>query len=233
MYSYSDNTNILRQHYRFGDRALGEDGSKREVNDTMRDFPAGIFIVFVPLVFSLMGGLIILGQIPWFLGAYNYLRGTPSPIDQTALALLGSDLTRLAVLISAITGMMIGSFLFRFITKKLDIVRREGEVELGRASYFVLFAWWTVGMWPFFSVNLLVQSLHGFTSRFVTDIGIFLMAGYFLGYAIPVMMKYARLVWHAESIDSRVIMTELRRGSGLVKSVQKLTMRVVHDGPDP
>ena len=212
---------------------MGEDGSKREVNDTMRDFPAGIFIVFFPLVFSLMGGLIILGQIPWFLGAYNYLRGAPSPIDQTALALLGSDLTRLVVLISAISGMMIGSLLSRFITKKFDVVRREGEVDLGRGIYFVFMAWWTVVMWPFFSINLLIQSLHEFTSRFVTDIGIFLMAGYFLGYAIPVMMKYARLVRHAGSIDSRVKVTELRRGSGLVMLLQKMTMRVVHDGPDP
>jgi len=112
-------------------------------------------------------------------------------------------------------------------------VRKEGEVDLGRGIYFVFIAWWTVVMSPFFSVNLLVQSLHGFTSRFVTDIGFFLMAGYFLGYAIPVMMKYARLVWYAGSIDSRVIMTELRQGNGLVKWLQKLTMRVVHDGPDP
>jgi len=85
---------------------LGEDDSKREVKDTVRDYPAGIYIVLLPLLFSLMGCLIILGQIPWLLGAYNYLRGAPSPIDQTALALLGSDLTRLAVLISAITGMI-------------------------------------------------------------------------------------------------------------------------------
>ena len=212
---------------------MGEDDSKREVNDTMRDYPAGIYVVLLPLLFSLMGCLIILGRIPSLLGAYNYLRGAPSPLDQTALALLGSDLTRLAVLISAISGMMIGLFLSRFITKKFDVVRREGEVDLGRGIYFVFFAWWTVVMWPVFSVNLLDQSLHGFTSRFVTDIGFFLMAGYFLGYAIPVMMKYARLVWYAESIDSRVKVTELRRGSGLVMLLQKLTMRVVHDGPDP
>ncbi len=199
----------------------------------MRDFPAGIFIVIVPLVFSLMGGIIILGRIPWFLGAYNYLRGAHSPIDQTALALLGSDLTRMVVLISAISGMIIGSLLSRFITKKFDVVRREGEVDLGRGIYFVFFAWYLVVMWPFFSVNLLIQSLHEFTSSFVTDIGIFLMAGYFLGYAIPVMIKYARLVRHAGSIDSRVKVTELRRGSGLVMLLQKMTMRVVHDGPDP
>ncbi len=211
---------------------LGEDDSKREVNETMRDYHAGIFVVFTPLLCFLFGSL-VLSQIPWLLGAYNYLRGAPSPIDQVALALLGSDLARISVLVSATIGIMIGSFLSRFATKKLDIVRREGEVELGRGFYFFSFAWFTVVALPFFSLTLLDMSLHLVSSRFMTDIGLFLMAGYFLGYAIPVMLKYASLVRHAGSIDSRIMMTELRRGRGLVMLLQKLTMRIVHDGPDP
>ena len=211
---------------------LGENDSKHEINETMRDYPAGILVAVTPLLFSLMSCVLIY-LIPWLLGAYNYLRGAPSPIDQAALALLGSDLTRLVVLLSAITGLMIGLFLSRFVTKKLDIVRREGEVEFGRGLYLVLCGWWTLVMTPFFSINLLDASLHLVSSKFITDLGIFLMAGYFLGYAIPVMMKYTRLVLQARSIDSRVIMTELRRGSGRVKLLQKMTMRIVYDGPDP
>jgi len=211
---------------------LGENDSKHEMNETIQDYPAGIFVALTPLLFSLMSCVLIY-LIPWLLGAYNYLRGAPSPIDQAALALLGSDLTRLVVLLSAITGLMIGLFLSRFVTKKLDIVRREGEVEFGRGLYLVLCTWWTWVTTPFFSINLLDMSLHVVSSSFITNIGIFLMTGYFLGYAIPVIMKYTRLVLHAGSIGSRVIMTELRRGSGRVKLLQKMTIRIVHDGPDP
>ena len=137
------------------------------------------------------------------------------------------------VIIATIIGIMIGSLLSTIITKRFDIVRKEGEVEFGRGLDLVYFAWWTWVVIPVFSVNLLDLSLHVSSSRFMTDLGFFLMAGYFLGYAIPVMIKYARLVLYAGSIDSRVNMTELRRGSGLVMLLQKMTMRIVYDGPDP
>ncbi len=206
--------------------------SKREVKETIRNYPAGIYFVFFPLLCILIGCL-VLGVLPLFLGAYNYLMGAPSPIDLAALAILGSDLTRLVVLISAIIGIMIGSFLSTIITKKLDIVRREGEVEFGRGLYLVSFGWWTLVAIPVSFVNLLDMLIHGITSRFVTDLSYFLMAGYFLGYAIPVMFKYSRLVLHAGSIDSRVKMTILSRGSGRVRLLQKMALKVVHDGPDP
>ncbi len=206
--------------------------SKREVKETIRNYPAGIYFVFFPLLCILIGCL-VLGYLPWLLGAYNYLMGAPSPIDLAALAILGSDLTRLVVLISAIIGIMIGSFLSTIITKKLDIVRREGEVEFGRGLYLVYFGWWTLVVTPVSFVSLLDMLIHGIISRFVTDLGFFLMTGYFLGYAIPVMFKYARLVLHAGSIDSRVKMTILRRGSGRVRLLQKMALKVVHDGPDP
>lgn len=211
---------------------MGEDDSKREVNETMRDYPTGIFFVLFPMLCFLIGCL-VLGRLPWLLGAYNYLRGAPSPIDLAALAILGSDLIRLVVLISTIIGIMTGSFLSTIITNKFDIVRKGGVAEFDRGLYLVSFTWWTLVVIPVFSVNLLDMLLHGITSQFVTDLGSFLMAGYFIGYAIPVMIKYARLVLQTDSIDSRVKMTILRQGSGRVMLVQGMTLRVVHDGPDP
>ena len=211
---------------------MGEDDSKPEVNEKLYDFPAGIFFVFFPLLCILLGCL-FLSTLPWLLGAYNYLMGASSPIDLAALAVLGSDLTRLVILISTIIGIMIGSLLSTIITKKFDIVRREGEAEFGRGLYMVSFFWFTLVMLPVSIVSSLDMALQEFTSRFVTDLGYFLIAGYFLGYAILVMIKYVRLVLYAGSIDGRVIMTILHRGSGRVKVVQRMTLEVVHDGPDP
>ncbi|MHA1576310.1 MAG: hypothetical protein ACTSU3_03005 [Candidatus Thorarchaeota archaeon] len=211
---------------------MGEDDSKPEVNEKLYDFPAGIFFVFFPLLCFLLGCL-VLSTLPMLLGAYNYLMGAPSQIDLAALAVLGSDLTRLVILISTIIGIMIGSLLSTIVTKKFDIVRREGEAEFGRGLYMVSFAWWTLVVIPVSFVNLLDMLIHGITSRFVTDLGYFLMAGYFLGYAILVMIKYVRLVLYAGSSDARVKMTVIHRGSGRVKLIHKMTLEVVHDGPDP
>lgn len=211
---------------------MGEDDSKPDVNEKLYGLPAGIFFVLFPLLCFLLGCL-ILGTLPWLLGAYNYLMGAPSPIDLAALAVLGSDLTRLVILISTIIGIMIGSLLSTIITKKFDIVRREGEAEFGPGLYMVSFLWFILVTIPVSIVNLLDMLIHGITSRFVTDLGYFLMAGYFLGYAIPVMIKYVRLVLYAGSSDARVKMTVFDRGSGRVKLIHKMTLEVVHDGPDP
>jgi hypothetical protein len=87
--------------------------------------------------------------------SYNYLRGSRSPIDQVLLALLGSDLSGLVILASSIIGMMIGLFLSRFVTTKLDVVRKEGEVMLSARMYVVLFGYWWFLILPFSMIHIL------------------------------------------------------------------------------
>jgi len=113
--------------------------------------------------------------------SYNYLRGSRSPIDQVVLALLGSDLSRLVILASSIIGMIIGLFLSRFVTTKLDVVRKEGEVMLSARMYVVLFGWWWFLILPFSMICILEVIAYGLpTNHFLKDLGFILTAGYSL-----------------------------------------------------
>ncbi len=123
---------------------IRKDDSEQKADEMEKFLPPGLVFVFFPALMSLLGAL-ILTQLPRLIGAYNYLRGSSSLIDQSALTLLGSDLTRIAVFTSCIIGMGIGLYLFRFVTTKLDVVRKEGETEIS-VRMFLLF---------YFSGNLL------------------------------------------------------------------------------
>ena len=209
------------------------DGSEQKVDELERFLPPGLFFLFFPALLSFLG-VLILTQLPWLIGAYNYLRGAPSPFDQTILALLGSDLSRLVVLTSSIIGMMIGLFLVRFVTRKIDVVRKEGETELSTRMYFALLVWFVFPLWLFSSISLLEMIVYGSpTSHFLSNLGFFMMAGYFLAYSIPVLSKYVILVLHARSIDSQVVLIGLRSGSGFKRRFQNLTLSVIPEGPDP
>lgn len=212
---------------------LRKDGSEQKVDEMERFLPPGIVFVVFPVLLSLLG-VFVMAQLPRLLGQYNYLRGAPSPIDQTALVLLGSDLTRIVVLVSCTIGMMIGLYLSRFVTTKIDVVKKEGEVELSTRMYFSLLLWFVFPLWLQSTIYLLEMNIYGYpTSSFLSDLCIFLMASYFLGYAIPVLLKYASLVLYAGSIDSQVVLVGLQSGSGFKKRFQCLTLRVIPDGPDP
>jgi hypothetical protein len=224
---------ILREEYGLGDRMLGEDGLDQKVDEMEKFLPPSIVFVFLPALLSLFG-ILILTQLPWLIGQYNYLRGASSPIDQSTLVLLGSDLARLAVLTSSIIGMMIGLFLVRFVTRKLDVVRKEGKAELGARMYFALFVWWMLLSLPYDAISLLDSVVYGpSSSHFLSDLRWFTNAGYFLAFAIPVLLKYVLLVLHAKSIDSRVILIGLRSGSRFKRRFQYLTLGVTPSGPDP
>ena len=212
---------------------LGEDDSKSEVNEKLYDFSAGILFLLFPIIISLIWGILFIVQLPLLLGADNYLGNAPSPIDVAAFAILGSDLARLVVLISTIISLLFGIFLSTIVTKKFDIVRRDGATEFGRGLYLFSFSWYLLFLTPVYIINYLDRTLQEFTSQFVSSLGDFLMAGYFLGYAILVMIKYVRLVLYADSSDGRVKTTVIHRGSGRVKLIHKMTLEVVHDGPDP
>jgi len=126
---------------------------------------------------------------------------------------------------------MIGLFLSRFVTTKLDVVRKEGEVMLSARMYVVLFGYWWFLILPFSMIHILEVIVYGIfsTSHFLMHLGVSLVAGYSLAFAIPVLLKYLLLVLHAKSIDSRVKLVEFRRGSGFIKRLQYMTLKVVPD----
>ncbi len=222
--------NILREEYGFGDRMFGEDGSDKELDEMERFLSPGIFFVLFPLLFSVAGVFFLTSNLRTVM-SYNYLRGSRSPIDQVLLALLGSDLSGLVILASSIIGMMIGLFLSRFVTTKLDVVRKEGEVMLSARMYVVLFGYWWFLILPFSMIHILDSIIHGIfsTSHFLKDLNFILNAGYYLAFAIPVLLKYVLLVLHAKSNDSRVKWVEFRRGSGFIKRLQYVVLKVVPD----
>jgi len=113
-------------------------------------------------------------------------------------------------------------------------VKKEGEAELSKRLELFLLLWWMFPLWPTSTVSLLDMILNGFyTSHFLSDLGFFMMAGYFLGYSIPVILKYALLILHTSSIDSKIILVGLPSGSGFKKRFQSLTLKIIHEGPDP
>ncbi|MFQ5834191.1 MAG: hypothetical protein ACE5H4_15920 [Candidatus Thorarchaeota archaeon] len=222
---------ILREEYVHGDRMRRENGLEQRGVETERFLPPGLFFLFFPALLSLLG-VLILTQLPWLIMSYNYLRGFSSPIDQAALALLGSDLARLAVLSSSIIGMMIGLLLFRSVSTKLDTVREKGEAELGVGMYLALFAWWNFLLLPFYAVSLLESVAYGPTSsHFLSDLHWFANAGYLLAFAIPVLVKYVLLFLHAKSIGSRVTLISFRSGTGTEKRFPYVAVRVIPDSP--
>ncbi|TFG99314.1 hypothetical protein E4H12_03215 [Candidatus Thorarchaeota archaeon] len=212
---------------------IRNDSSEQKVGEMKRYLPPGLLFVIFPALLSLLG-VFILSQLPWLIGAYNYLRGASSPIDQSALALLGSDLARIAVLISGIVGMVIGLYLSRFPTAKIDVARREGEARISVRMFLALLLLWEIFVIPNIAIGLLDSFFNGFlTSHFLSDLCWFMAAGYFLAYSIPVLIKYGFLVMHARSIDSKIELIELRSGNGFIKRFQCLILRVIYDGPDP
>ncbi|MGY5853983.1 MAG: hypothetical protein RTU92_10485 [Candidatus Thorarchaeota archaeon] len=213
---------------------LGKDGSEQKAEVMERNLPPSIIIVLFPSIFCFVSILILTGYLPRLVLQYNYLRGLPSPIDQTILALLGSDLSRLVVFTSISIGIIIGLFLSHFLTTKLDVVRKEGEVVLSSRIYAVLFAWWMFSILPFSVISFLEMIIYGSpTSHFLSDVSFSVLVGYSLAFAIPVLLKYVHLVLHTKSTDSRVTLIEHRSGTGFIKRVNYLTLRVIHDGPDP
>ena len=212
---------------------IRNDSLEQEDDEMKKILPPSILFVFFPALLSLLG-VFILAQLPWLIGAYNYLQGRPSPIDQSALALLGSDLTRIAVLISGIVGIVIGLYLSRFVTTKLDVARKEGETGISGRMYFALISWWSFLTSPILLIGLLDSVVNGTpTSRFLRDLGWYLAAGAFLAFSIPVMVKYVQLMLSASSTSSQVILVGRQTGSGFKKRLQDITLRVIYDGPDP
>ncbi|NHI84339.1 MAG: hypothetical protein EAX81_08575, partial [Candidatus Thorarchaeota archaeon] len=203
---------------------VGGDASEQRAVEMEKVLHPSIIIVLFPVICIFMAAL-FLTTLPWLIGAYNYLRGMSSPIDQAVLALLGSDSSRLVVLASCIIGVIIGLYLSHFVTTKLDVLKREGKAELGMGMYIALFSWWMFPLFPVSTISSLEMIIYGSPmSHFLSDLGYFMMAGYFLGYSIPVLWKYAFLALYTSSIDSQIILVGLPKGSGSKRRFQSLTL---------
>jgi hypothetical protein len=131
-------------------------------NKTVKGVPLDLLFVLFPLIFSLLGGLILSWLLVTLPGYYNYLRGSQSPIDQYILASLGSDLSRVIVLLCAVIGIIVGSLLARLVINKINTVKREGEVILSTTFYFFSLFWWTCAMIPNATISLVEMSLIRF-----------------------------------------------------------------------
>jgi hypothetical protein len=211
---------------------LGEDSELANEDETVNDIPPSFVFVLFPLIFSFIGGLILFWTLVTLPIYYNYLRGCQSPLDRYILALLGSDLSRGAVLLCAVIGIIIGSFLARFVTKKIDAVKKEGEVILSTKMYLFAFFWWQCASVPQAIISLIEINLVGFyTSWFLRDISFALMCGYFVSFGVPVLFKYFYLLWYANSIDSQVKLVGVRGGTGRIKPVRWTVMKIIPIGP--
>ncbi len=130
--------------------------------------------------------------------------------------------------------MVLGLYLSRFVTTKLDVVRKEGETGITQRMYIALLFWAPFLLLPIQEIWTLDMLIYGPpTSKFLSDLSIFLMAGGFAAFAIPILLKYLILVMHARSIDSQVELVGYQIGSGFKRRFQNLTLRVIYDGPDP
>ena len=224
---------MLRNEYEHGDSMLRNDNPEQKVDEMKGFLPPSFLFLVIPALLSLLG-IFVLGQLPWLIGAYNYLQGAQSPIDQSVLSLLGSDVTRIAVLISGVVGMVIGLYLSRFATTKLDVARKEGETGISVRMYFALLCGWSFFASAVQIIGMLDSIVNGYaTSGFLRDIGWYLIAGAFLAFSIPVMVKYAQLMLSASSTSSKVILVGRQSRSGIRKQFQDITLRIVYDGPDP
>lgn len=211
---------------------LRNDGSEHKFGE-MEKFliPNLVFMVF-PALLSFLGAL-ILTQLFGLIGAYNYLRGSSSPIDQSALVLLGSDLTRIVIFSSCIIGMVIGLYLSRSVTTKLDVVKKEGETEISVRMFLALLFSWEFFILPILAIWVLDRVVYGFhTSNFLSNLSYFTLSGLIVAFSIPVLLKYGLLFLHTRSIDSRVTLIEHRSGNGFIK-VKNYTLKVIRNGPDP
>ena len=210
-------------------------GENREItneNKIVKGIPPGFLFVLFPLILSLLGGIILSWSLVTLPIYYNYLRGSQSLIDQYILALLGSDLSRVVVLLFAVTGIIIGLILVRLVTKKIDIVKREGVVILSAKFYIFCFFWWTCATIPDATISLIERSLVGFhTSWFLRDIRFAIMSGYFVAFGVPILLNYFLLLRYANSIDSQVTVVTVQEGNGLIKPVRQTILKLVRSGP--
>ena len=131
-----------------------------------------------------------------------------------------------------VIGIVIGSFLARFVTKKIDIVKREREVILSTKLYLFAFFWWQCASLPQAMITLIEINLVGFyTSWFLRDISYAIMCGYFVAFGVPVLLKYFLLLRYANSIDSQVKLVGVKGGTGRIKPIKWTVLKLTPIGP--
>jgi hypothetical protein len=215
---------------------LGENRDTANENENGTEFPlppSFLFVLF-PLPLGIAGGLILFWILTSLPITYNYLRGAPSPIDEYVLALLGSDLSRIVVVFFAVIGVVVGSLLSYFVIKKLNFVKREGEVTLSVRMYMIIFFWWQFAWIPNLTISLVQIILLGIpNSSFLRDIGYAAVSGYSAAAGIPILLKYFFLNQYSSSTNSKLKLVAFRERRGHLKPVHHLVLKLVPSGPDP
>lgn len=207
---------ILRNALTSGDRMVSELSSEQEMNEEKVPLSYLMSGTIVGGIYGAFVLLIALTYTPLLVGAYNYLAGARSSIDQAAIAFLGPDNARLAIMMSCIIWTMCGFALSRVVTTKLDMARTEREAGLGNSYVILLLGW-------MFLIELMPLS----SSRFLADMGLYMTVGWFFGYIIPVLLKYLHLLLHARSINSHIELVGPSRRSGIWRRLGLMRLRVV------
>jgi hypothetical protein len=213
---------------------MSENHNTANGNEKGKEFPPSYLFVLFPLLLGILCTLILSYLLTSLPIRYNYLRSAPSPIDECVLALLGSDLSRLVVVFSAVTGVVVGSLLSHFVIKKLSSAKSEGEVVLSVRTYMILFFWWLFAWIPYLTISLVETALFGIpNSSFIEDIGLAAVSGYSVAAGIPIFLKYSFFQWYANSISSKITLVVFQDRRGLIRPVRQAVLKLIPSGPDP
>jgi hypothetical protein len=208
--------------------------SNEELGELERQLAPHFMLAIFPGLLTILGAFAFFAPLHQLVGAYNYLRGMPSPLDQAVLTLLGSDLSRLVIVILSIVGLLMGVFLSRFTTEKLAALKRDGAVELSIKMYLILSSlWWTVP-WCFFIITQFYERFaYGMTSHFTSALGFSILGGYLIGFSVPILVRFIQVVLYSRSIDSQVVLEGRRTGSGIIRPLKNLTIRITPQDSSP
>lgn len=208
--------------------------SNQELGEAERGLTPHFMFAFFPALLAVLGAFSFFAPLHQLVGAYNYLRGTPSPLDQAVLALLGSDLSRLVILVLSIVGLLVGLYLSRFATEKLTALKRDGAAGLSKKMYLFLSSLWWGVPWSFFIITQLYERyVYGITSHFTSTLGISMLGGYLIAFSIPILVRYLSTVLHSRSFDSQIVLEGRRTGSGSIRPLNDITLRIVPQNSSP
>lgn len=205
--------------------------SEEELKKRATRISSAVTLMALPLFFGLWGAPILLWYPADLLIFYNYPRGSPSLVDKSALALLGSDGARMVVWCSCIVGAVIGLLACRPFISILNALRRDGEVLLSARMRLVVYAGPSFIGVPALILLLPYSPGYGVQSRFLSDIALLLMAGYFVAFCFPVLFKYTLLARYAKTTGSRLCLLLFRR-DGASRREAKVFLKILHDRPN-
>jgi hypothetical protein len=204
-----------------------EEESEKKANQVL--YPTSL--IFIQFFCVPLGVLILVGYLLSLSAAYNYLRGSPSSIDQSVLSLLGSDITRMIVWDLCVAGALIGLVVAREFISILNVVKKEESALLTYEKRLVLLGWPIFILLPGSALVVVATTSYGITSRFVSDLALSLMAGYFVAFGIPAFITFSLLIWHVKRTESRLCLLSFRKADSKWRTGEAL-LRIQHGPPN-